>query len=175
MDRIAHIWGTPMPYAAGAAWPVRVDQFLEPGVSEAAVHWTQSACVLCSNGCGLDIGVHDGRIVGVRGRAEDRVNHGRLGPKGLFGWQANNSRERLTRPMVRRDGQLEPVTWDEAMALLVERSQQVLSEQGPLGMGFYGSGQLFTEDYYTLAVVVSRRHRDAAPGCEHRRRRPASR
>jgi anaerobic selenocysteine-containing dehydrogenase len=56
--------------------------------------------------------------------------------------------------MVRRDGRLEPVTWDEAMALLVERSQQVLNEQGPLGMGFYGSGQLFTEDYYTLALVV---------------------
>jgi hypothetical protein len=34
-----------------------------------------------------DIGVKDGRIVGVRGRAIDRINHGRLGPKGLFGWQ----------------------------------------------------------------------------------------
>lgn len=38
-----------------------------------------------SNGCGLDIGVKDGKIVGVRGRAVDRVNHGRLGPKGLNG------------------------------------------------------------------------------------------
>ena len=39
----------------------------------------QSACVLCSMDCGMDVAVKDGRIVGVRGRAEDRVNHGRLG------------------------------------------------------------------------------------------------
>lgn len=38
-----------------------------------------------SNGCGLDIGVKDGRVVGVRGRVTDRVNKGRLGPKGLNG------------------------------------------------------------------------------------------
>ena len=47
--------------------------------------WVQSACVLCSNGCGCDIAVKDGRMVGVRGRAADVVNHGRLGPKGLYG------------------------------------------------------------------------------------------
>lgn len=38
-----------------------------------------------SNGCALDIGVKQGRMVGVRGRATDRVNKGRLGPKGLHG------------------------------------------------------------------------------------------
>jgi anaerobic selenocysteine-containing dehydrogenase len=69
-----------MPHSAGSEWPVRVDQHLEPGVQEADVQWVQSACVLCSNGCGMDIAVHDGRIVGVRGRESDRVNHGRLGP-----------------------------------------------------------------------------------------------
>jgi anaerobic selenocysteine-containing dehydrogenase len=102
----------------------------------------------------MDIAVRDGRIVGVRGRASDRVNHGRLGPKGLYGWQANNSPDRLTTALIRKDGALEPATWDEAMSRVVERSRQVLSERGPLGMGFYGSGQLFLEDYYTLALVV---------------------
>lgn len=38
-----------------------------------------------SNGCGIDIGVKEGKVVGVRGRAMDRVNKGRLGPKGLNG------------------------------------------------------------------------------------------
>lgn len=41
-----------------------------------------------SNGCGMDIGVKDGKVVGVRGRAVDRVNKGRLGPKGLYGYVA---------------------------------------------------------------------------------------
>jgi anaerobic selenocysteine-containing dehydrogenase len=58
---------------------------LADGVSANDVdHWVQSACVLCSNGCGMDIAVKDGKMVGVRGRANDRVNHGRLGPKGLL-------------------------------------------------------------------------------------------
>jgi len=69
--------------------------------------WVQSACVLCSNGCGCDIGVKDGHIVGLRGRAEDVVNRGRLGPKGLHGWEANNSADRLHHPLVRRNGTLE--------------------------------------------------------------------
>src|SRR5215212_7759306 len=153
-DRIADIWGARTPHPAGTAWPARVDQYLEDGVPEAEVDWVQSACVLCSNGCGLDIGVHSGRIVGVRGHAHDRVNHGRLGPKGLFGWQANNSPDRLTEPLVRRNGRLEPASWGEALDLVVERSRQVLNEQGPLGMGFYNTGQLFIEDYYTLSLVV---------------------
>jgi ferredoxin-nitrate reductase len=154
IDRIADIWGARTPHAASEEWPVRVDQFLVEGTDEASVTWTQSACVLCSNGCGMDVGVVDGRIVGVRGRAGDRVNRGRLGPKGLFGWQANHSPDRLTTPLVRRDGVLQPASWDQAMDLVVDRSRSVINRHGPLAMGFYNTGQLFTEDYYTISVVV---------------------
>src|SRR3954466_8575282 len=128
-DRVADVWGRRTPHGADERWPVRVDQYLDDGVAEADVEWVKSACVLCSNGCGMDIAVHGGRMVGVRGRAQDRVNHGRLGPKGLFGWQANNSADRLTTPLVRVDGQLEPASWDAAMALVVERSREVLRRQ----------------------------------------------
>src|SRR3954471_13229154 len=85
-DRIADIWGERTPFGRGEHWPVRVDQKLADGLSESDVdRWVQSACVLCSNGCACDIAVKDDRMVGIRGRAVDRVNHGRLGPKGLFG------------------------------------------------------------------------------------------
>jgi hypothetical protein len=70
----------------------RVDALLEDGLSDADVHrWVQTASVLHSNGDALDLAVKDGRIVGVRGRAVDRVNRGRVDPKDLFGWQANPS------------------------------------------------------------------------------------
>lgn len=115
--------------------------------------WVQSACVLCSNGCGCDIAVRDGRIVGVRGRADDIVNHGRLGPKGLYGsWQAQGE-DRLTTPLIRRDGKLVETDWDTAMSEIVRRSQDLLAESGPLSHGFYTSGQLFLEEYYTLGVI----------------------
>jgi ferredoxin-nitrate reductase len=154
MDRVTNIWGERTPYARGASWPARVDQFLEDGIDEETVAWSQSACVLCSNGCGMDVAVHAGRIVGVRGRSDDRVSHGRLGPKGLYGWQANNSADRLSEPLVRRDGELRPASWDEALGLVVERTQALLAERGPLSLAFYNTGQLFLEDYYTLAALV---------------------
>ncbi|HUQ62005.1 nitrate reductase [Lentzea sp.] len=154
MDRIADVWGPRTPHGRGTTWPVRVDRQLADGVGESDVdRWVQSACVLCSNGCGCDIAVKDGRIVGVRGRASDIVNRGRLGPKGLYGsWQAHG-KERLTEPLIRRNGELVETDWDTAMSAVVHRSQQSLNEIGPLSHGFYTSGQLFLEEYYTLGVI----------------------
>src|SRR5436189_5740921 len=119
MDRMTDVWGAPAPYFGD--WPERADArtVVTPD------HWVQSACVLCSNGCGLDIGVKDGRIVGVRGRASDVVNRGRLGPKGLNGWEANHSPDRLTLPLIRRGGVLQAAPWDEAMDLLTKRTMEV--------------------------------------------------
>lgn len=114
----------------------------------------QSASLLHSNGDAMDIAVRDARIVGVRGRVDDRVNHGRLGPKDLFGWQANSSSERLTAPLVRVDGDLVETDWDTAMNLIVDRSRELLDEHGPSALGFYTSGQLFLEEYYTLAAIA---------------------
>src|SRR5690606_16606525 len=142
------------PYPRDGVWPVRVDSFLEPDVDPETVDWVQTASILHSNGDALDIAVKDGRMVGVRGRAQDRVNHGRLGPKDLFGWQANGSRERLTRPLVRRDGELVEAGWDEAMDRIVTRTRELLDEQGPSALGFYTTGQLFLEEYYTLGVLA---------------------
>jgi anaerobic selenocysteine-containing dehydrogenase len=155
IDRIAEPWGSRTPYGPGEAWPTRVDSYLDGDLTEADVdRWVRSATILHSNGDGLDIAVKDGRIVGVRGRADDRVNHGRLGPKDLFGWQANNSPDRLTRPLIRRGGELVETDWDTAMAAVVGRTKELLDEQGPSSIGFYTTGQLFLEEYYTLALIA---------------------
>jgi ferredoxin-nitrate reductase len=126
-DRIANPWGTRTPFGRDEEWPVRVDQFLEAGVDEEEVdQWVQTASILHSNGDALDIAVKDGRIAGVRGRYVDRVNKGRVDPKDLYGWQANNSEDRLKRPLVRRDGALVEASWDEAMGRVVEESRRLL-------------------------------------------------
>jgi anaerobic selenocysteine-containing dehydrogenase len=153
-DRIAEPWGTRTPYGAGEPWPARVDQHLADGVDPGSVErWAQSASVLHSNGDAMDIAVRDGRIVGVRGREVDRVNHGRLGPKDLYGWQANHSPDRLTRPLVRENGELVETDWDTAMGRVVAHSRELLEQRGPSSIGFYTTGQLFLEEYWTLAAV----------------------
>ncbi|MFC5790245.1 nitrate reductase [Agromyces tardus] len=153
--RVRDVWGHRTPFGRGDRWPDRADQLLAEGIAEEDVdRWVRSACALCSNGCGCDIAVKDGRMVGIRGRIDDAINHGRLGPKGLYAsWQGMEHHDRLTTPLVRRDGELVPASWDEAMAMIVERSRALLDEVGPLSHGFYTSGQLFLEEYYALAVI----------------------
>jgi anaerobic selenocysteine-containing dehydrogenase len=155
VDRIAEPWGTRTPYGPGEEWPVRRDSHLQDGVSVGQVDtWVPSASLLHSNGDAMDIAVKDGRIVGVRGRAEDRVNRGRLGPKDLFGWQANGSPDRLTRPLTRRDGVLVETDWDHAMDAVAGRTRELMEERGPSSIAFYTTGQLFLEEYYTLALIA---------------------
>ena len=146
-DSIADVWGDRTPFEGD--WPVRVDQ----RTTEEPERWVPSACVLCSTGCGLEIGVRGGRIVGVRGRATDRVNRGRLGPKGLHGWEANASADRLTVPLIRKNGRLAEASWDEAMGLIVARSREIRDRFSSGAIGFYTSGQLFLEEYYTLGML----------------------
>jgi anaerobic selenocysteine-containing dehydrogenase len=75
-NAVKDVWGERTPF--DGAWPARVDHALAAEPDE----WVQSCCVLCSNGCGLDIGVKDGRIVGVRGRGSRApAAAGSAGPK----------------------------------------------------------------------------------------------
>ncbi|TQN35368.1 molybdopterin dinucleotide binding protein [Blastococcus colisei] len=155
IDRIAEPWGSRTPYGPGETWPTRVDSYLADGLTEDDVdRWVQSATILHSNGDALDIAVKDERIVGVRGREVDRVNHGRLGPKDLFGWQANHSPDRLTKPLIRRKGKLVETDWDTAMDAVAGRAKELLEEQGPSAISFYTTGQLFLEEYYTLGLIA---------------------
>jgi anaerobic selenocysteine-containing dehydrogenase len=154
-DRITDVWGERTPYPRGGRWPERVDTHLADGVQEQDVErWVRTASTLHSNGDAFDLAVRAGAVVGVRGRADDRVNRGRLGPKDLYGWQAIQSPDRLTRPLLRRDGRLVECSWDEAMEAVVGRTRELLDEQGPSAIGFYTTGQLYLEEYYALALVA---------------------
>jgi anaerobic selenocysteine-containing dehydrogenase len=143
-------WGERTPYGRGEEWPVRVDEHLV----RKPERWARTASVLHSNGDAYDVAVAGGRLVGVRGLATDRVNRGRLGPKDLLGWQAMQSGDRLTRPLIRRGGGLQEADWEAAMELVVARSRELLERVGPGAFGFYTTGQLFLEEYYTLAVLA---------------------
>ncbi len=146
-NSVDDVWGERNPYKED--WPVRKDERLLEEPDE----WVQSACILCSNDCGLDIGVKNGKIVGVRGRVEDRVNKGRLGPKGLHGWIANQSPDRLTKPLIRKNGKLEEASWDEAMDLVMNHSKEIIDKYTGNAIGFYTTGQLFIEEYYNIGII----------------------
>lgn len=147
----------PTKIGRGSPWPVRVDTYLEDGFGEDDVDaWVPAVSALGSGGDGLDIAVCGNRVVGVRGRAADRVNHGRLDPRERHGRpQPGRHTGRLTRPLVREGGELVETTWDAAMARIVDRSRELLSRPGGWGrFGFHTGSRLFLEEYYTLAVIA---------------------
>jgi anaerobic selenocysteine-containing dehydrogenase len=154
-DGIGDPFGLRTPYDAGQSWPQREDSHLALGVVPDGVeHWVRAASLLHSNGDAMDIATVGGQIVGVRGRVSDRINRGRLCPTDLFGWQANDSADRLSTPLIRRGGRLEETDWETAMQRIVDESRTVLGAHGPEAVGFYTSGQLFLEDYYTLTLLA---------------------
>ena len=90
IDRIANPWGKRTPFERDGEWPVRVDQFLEDGVSEDEVDaWVQTASILYSNGDAFDVAVKNGLMVVVRGCSMDWVNKVRVDPKDICDWYAN--------------------------------------------------------------------------------------
>src|SRR5581483_734207 len=64
-----------------------------------------------------------------------------------------SSPDRLTRPLIRKEGRLREASWDEAMDLIVRRSKEIREKHTSGAIGFYTSGQLFLEEYYTLGVL----------------------
>ncbi len=113
--------------------------------------WTRSTCPYCGVGCGVEVGVADGRISAIRGDKSHPANFGKLCPKPAGLPEAIHAPNRLTHPL-RRDanGGLKRISWDEALDELAEKLNATLDKHGPLGAAFYISGQLLTEDYYAV-------------------------
>lgn len=64
-----------------------------------------------------------------------------------------NATDRLTHPMVRKNGELERASWDEAMDMIVEKTKAIRERLTAHGIAFYTSGQLMLEEYYALALI----------------------
>lgn len=116
--------------------------------------WVLSTCGYCGVGCGLYIGVQDGKAVYTRGNPKHAVNMGTLCPKGLSEHQMINSPERIKDPMIRHYGKLEEVSWDKAYARVSDTFKRIAREHGPEAVGVISTGQLLTEEFYTLGKFV---------------------
>ena len=119
-----------------------------------ADRWVPTTCGYCSVGCGMFIGVRDGRAVTVRGNPEHPVNHGALCPKGLSEHHSIDAPNRARRPLLRRAGRLAPVSWSEALDSMASAFRGVQARYGRDAVGVISTGQLVTEEFYTLGKLV---------------------
>lgn len=116
--------------------------------------WVATTCGYCSVGCGMFLGVKDGRAVSVRGNPDHAVNLGKLCPKGLSEHYTLEAPNRAKGPLLRKKGKLVPVDWTEAIGTLVTKFRTTQERYGPDSLGVISTGQLVTEEFYTLGKLV---------------------
>ncbi len=113
--------------------------------------WVKSTCPYCGVGCGVEVGVEEGKVVQIRGDKAHLANFGKLCPKPTGLPEALASEDRLTHPLRRNEsGEMERVSWEEALYEIAGRLGGTVEEHGPEAAAFYISGQLLTEDYYAV-------------------------
>jgi len=118
--------------------------------SRAVDQWVRTTCGYCSVGCGMLIGVNDGRAVTVQGDPLHPVNRGRLCPKGLSEHQTIHTDGRLLEPSV--GGRT--VSWDTAIDTVVDGFRDIIKRYGPESVAILSTGQLVTEEFYTLGKLA---------------------
>ncbi|MFN2203261.1 MAG: NADH-quinone oxidoreductase subunit NuoG [Caldilineaceae bacterium] len=111
---------------------------------------TPSICTQCSVGCNLRLDTRTHRLRRIVGRENPQVNDQWLCDKGRFAHAWVNDQERLTMPLLRKDGALTPVPWHEALQFVVDRLKNTCKKQGPSAIGGIGSGKLSNESNYAL-------------------------
>lgn len=110
--------------------------------------WHKSVCRFCGVGCGVMIGLRDGKVAEVKG--DDLAhNKAKLCVKGSILAELPGLPNRLLHPLIRKNGKLTQATWDEAMTQVADAFQRTQRKLGPTGLAFYGSGQLYTQESYT--------------------------
>ncbi|MFZ2447903.1 MAG: molybdopterin-dependent oxidoreductase [Syntrophobacteraceae bacterium] len=115
---------------------------------------TESVCSYCGCGCGIFLETGEGRVVSVSPNPADTVNGKTLCVKGRYGSDYIHHPDRLMKPMIRKDGSLQEVGWDEALDFAAEGLMGCLSRHGPEGMAFFGSSKCANEENYLFQKIA---------------------
>jgi formate dehydrogenase alpha subunit len=109
-----------------------------------------SICPYCGCGCGILLQVMDGKLVGVLPSKTHPINHGTLCIKGWNCYQFVTNPDRLKTPLVRKNGELESVSWDEALSFIAEKLSKIKNESGPDSLAVLASAKCTNEENYVI-------------------------
>ncbi len=128
----------------------------EAALTQGNVTWSKAPCRFCGTGCGVEVGVDDGKVVAVRGDELSPVNKGLLCVKGYHLPALLYGRDRLKRPLKRNADSkgFQPISWDEALDLIATKFKETLEQHGPQAVAMYGSGQWTVFDGYAALKWV---------------------
>ena len=129
---------------------------------------TNTTCGYCGVGCTFTVGAKNGRILRVRANEDTGINQGNLCVKGRFGWEYIHSRERLTTPLIKKNGSLVKASWEEAIGLVTQRWKAIKAEKGGTALAGLCSPRLTNEELFSFQKfvrgVLGTNHLDHAGG-----------
>ncbi|AVM72755.1 nitrate reductase catalytic subunit NapA [Magnetospirillum gryphiswaldense] len=143
--------GISLPTAAAIAQPAKAN-----------IRWDKGVCRFCGTGCGVLVGVQDGRVVATQGDPDAPVNRGLNCIKGYFLSKIMYGQDRLTKPLLRmkngkfdKNGEFAPITWDQAFDIMAEKwKEQLKKPDGITRIGMFGSGQWTIWEGYAAAKLM---------------------
>lgn len=113
-----------------------------------------TTCPYCGVGCQIELFVQNGQIVRSNGVEGVSPNDGRLCVKGRFGYEFVHSPDRLTSPLIKRNGNFVEATWDEALDLIASKFLAIKNKYGPDSLAGYASAKCTNEDNYLFQKFV---------------------
>jgi predicted molibdopterin-dependent oxidoreductase YjgC len=105
-------------------------------------------CPYCGVGCSITLHIKDSEIVRVTSKEDRGVNKGLLCVKGRFAYEFVSSPDRLKTPLIRRNGELQPASWNEALDYAASRLKDIKEKHGPDAIGGLSSARCTTEENY---------------------------
>lgn len=110
-------------------------------LDQLGMEWDKSVCRFCGTGCGVLVGRKGDKVVATKGDPDCYSNKGLNCIKGYFLSKILYGKDRLTKPLIRKNGKLEEASWDEALDLVASKYTEILKEHGSSAVSMFGSGQ----------------------------------
>ena len=111
-------------------------------------------CPFCGAGCGMLLEVLDGAVAGVLPCKTSPLSRGRLCIKGWSAHEFIYSKDRLKKPLLRKEGRMQEVEWEEALGFITERLKAIRKAHGPDAIAGLSSAKCSTEENYLFQKLI---------------------
>jgi formate dehydrogenase major subunit len=114
----------------------------------------RTVCTYCGVGCNLDVAVVNDKVKSIQAPYDADVNQGHTCLKGRFAFSFYNHPERLRTPLIRKEGELVPATWDEAYDYIADKLTSIKQEYGPDSIAGISSARCTNEENYLMQKFI---------------------
>lgn len=115
-----------------------------------ATEKTRTVCTYCGVGCNLEVSTVNGEILSIQAPFDAAANSGHTCLKGRYAFKFYDHPDRLTSPLIKRNGQFEEATWDEAYDFIANKFEQLIADHGPDSIAGISSARTPNEENYLM-------------------------